>query len=214
MQNKVELVGYYGSDESIALAAWTSTNRELDDKKRARIPQMVKGLWTDGHKTPFERGIVHFLVTSDIASHIHMIKHRIAGTNGESARYKEIKEDKIYIPEDWPEEWQEKLQTYTEAGMQFYHEALEELTPLLGRQRAKESARYFRGYNTQIDTDIIMNMSCFANFLYLRTKDRAQQEIREIGKEMARLVNSIEGEPFKATMEAFGFPNVAKALGI
>ena len=27
--NKVELIGYYGSDEVIACSAWTSTSREL-----------------------------------------------------------------------------------------------------------------------------------------------------------------------------------------
>lgn len=33
MKNTVELIGHYGSDEIIALAAWTSTSRELTDEK-------------------------------------------------------------------------------------------------------------------------------------------------------------------------------------
>ena len=29
MKNTVELIGWYGGDEAIALSAWTSTSREL-----------------------------------------------------------------------------------------------------------------------------------------------------------------------------------------
>jgi hypothetical protein len=63
MENKVELLGYYGSDEIIACSAWTSTSRNLTDEKRARVQR--------------------------IASHIHLLKHRVSSLNAESARYKE-----------------------------------------------------------------------------------------------------------------------------
>ena len=101
MNNSVELIGYYGSDEMIACSAWTSTNRKLTDEKRKRIPKLINMLWSNGHETPFEKGIVHFLVDTDIATHIHLLKHRISSLNAESARYKELKEDKFYIPNDW-----------------------------------------------------------------------------------------------------------------
>lgn len=38
MKNKVELLGFYGSDEVIACSAWTSTSRNLTEDKRKRIP--------------------------------------------------------------------------------------------------------------------------------------------------------------------------------
>jgi thymidylate synthase ThyX len=107
--NSVELLGYYGSDEVIACSAWTSTNRELTEEKKERIPKLINMLWSEGHETPFEKGTVHFLVNCDIASHIHLLKHRIASINAESARYKELKEDKFYLPEDFPEKWRNKL---------------------------------------------------------------------------------------------------------
>ena len=44
MNNTVELLGYYGSDESHALSAWTSTSRDLTDEKKKRIPQLLKTL--------------------------------------------------------------------------------------------------------------------------------------------------------------------------
>lgn len=75
MKNKVELIGFYGSDETVALSAWTSTNRELTEEKKNRIPKLIETLWKDGHETPFEKLQFHFLVTTDIATHIHLLKH-------------------------------------------------------------------------------------------------------------------------------------------
>ena len=203
MDNKVELLGYYGSDEVIACSAWTSTSRNLTDEKRGRIHRLIEMLWINGHETPFEKGTVHFLVDTDIASHIHLLKHRISSLNAESARYKELKEDKYYIPEDWSDEWARKLSLYTQEGNQLYHECIKDLEPLLGRKRAKESARFFKTYNSQIQADISFNMRSFANFLKLRNSEHAQVEIRDIAAKMLELVQGIEGNPFKFTLGAF-----------
>jgi len=215
MKNSVELLGYYGSDEVIACSAWTSTSRELDDKKRMRIPKLIDMLWSNGHETPFEKGVVHFLVNCDIASHIHLLKHRISSLNAESARYKELKEDKYYIPEDWNdvtcsswcgmdelgEKWSNVLEKYTKYGNSLYHACLADLEPVLGRKRAKESARFFKTYNSQIQADIMFNMRSFANFIKLRNSEHAQVEIREIAQQMWDLVATIDGEPFKHTLD-------------
>lgn len=208
MKNKVELLGYYGSDEIIACSAWTSTSRNLTEKKKNRIPQLINMLWSNGHETPFEKGIVHFLVDTDIASHIHLLKHRISSLNAESARYKELKEDKFYLPEDWYEDdkiakWYYRLMEWSKQSNIMYHDCLKDLEPVLGRKRAKESARFFKAYNSQIQADVMFNMRSFANFLKLRNSEHAQLEIREIAQEMLRLVENIEGNPFKETLSAF-----------
>ena len=222
--NSVELLGYYGSDEVIACSAWTSTSRELSEEKKARIPKLINMLWSEGHETPFEKGTVHFLVNCDIASHIHLLKHRIASINAESARYKELKEDKYYLPEDWlnikvsensiphkqdrqlfGNDWLNVLRNYTEMGNNLYHQCLKDLTPILGRKRAKESARFFKTYNSQIQADVQFNMRSFANFLKLRNSEHAQLEIREIAQQMLELVKSIEGNPFEHTIKAWGY---------
>ena len=221
MDNKVELLGYYGSDETIACSAWTSTSRNLTDEKKARIPSLIEMLWVNGHETPFEKGVVHFLVDTDIASHIHLLKHRISSLNAESARYKELKEDKYYLPEDWegievstwPKEhmyginlgtmnWLDVLKDFTEMGNGLYHQCIADLEPVLGRKRAKESARFFKTYSSQIQADVMFNMRSFANFIQLRNSEHAQKEIREIAQRMWDLVATIEGEPFKHTLEA------------
>ncbi len=223
MNNSVELIGYYGSDEVIACSAWTSTSRDLNSEKRERIGSLIHKLWSEGHETPFEKGTVHFLVNCEIASHIHLLKHRLSSLNAESARYKELKEDKYYIPEDWSdiqrnvsippydlvdnnqETWSERLEKYTDEGNRLYHQCLKELEPVLGRKRAKESARFFKTYNSQIQADVMFNMRSFANFQKLRNSEHAQLEIREIAAKMLECVKNIDGNPFKHTLEAWGY---------
>ena len=219
-KNTVELLGYYGSDEIIACSAWTSTSRELTEEKRERIPKLIEQLWSNGHETPFEKSTIHFLVNCDIASHIHLLKHRLSSINAESARYKELKEDKFYIPEDWkdiesnfnPDEnilgvtkdsWMNILRDYTEVGNTLYHQCIKDLEPTLGRKRAKESARFFKTYNSQIQADVMFNMRSFANFQKLRNSEHAQLEIRDIAEQMLNLVQNIPGQPFKYTLESW-----------
>lgn len=215
--NKVQLIGYYGDDKVHACSAWTSTSRDLNEDKINRIPKLLKMLADAGHHTPFEKSSLHFLVDTDIASHIHIIKHRVGvSVNGESARYKEIKEDKYLIPSDWGDiesnfeqegvqndKWTKILEDYTQLGNNLYHQCVKDLEPTLGRKRAKESARYFKNYNSQIQADVMFNWRSFYHFLSLRNKPDAQKEIREIAAEMLRLVKNIEGNPFEHTIAAF-----------
>jgi len=221
MKNNVELIGYYGSDLIHAQSAWTSTSRDLTEEKIGRVGKLLKMLASEGHHTPFEKSSLHFLVTVDQVSHIHLIKHRIGvSINGESARYKELKEDKTYLPQDWsgvtlksqleidgPEnkmiDWYEQLDAFTAQSNQLYHQALEELTPILGRKRAKESARFFKTMNSQITMDIMFNWRSFYHFQKLRNSEHAQLEVRQVAQMMLDEVKNIEGNPFQLTIEAF-----------
>lgn len=190
-KNQIELLGIYGSDKTHALSAWTSTSRDLDSEKESRILSLIRYLIKSGHETPFEKSSIHFLVTAEIASHIHLLKHRIGvSINAESARYKELVEDKFYIPEDWPSEEQIALEAHCLECFDKYHQVLERLTPVLGRKRAKESARFYLPYSTQLVFDVMFNFRSFMHFLGLRKKDEAQNEIHKIADQMLELVEA------------------------
>jgi thymidylate synthase (FAD) len=204
MPNNVELLGWYGDDLTHACSAWTSTSRELTDEKIARVPKLLSMLASEGHFTPFEKSSLHFLVTVEQATHIHLLKHRIGvSINGESARYKELKEDKCYIPVDWENRWAVALHNYTDMGNKLYHDCLRELTPVIGRKRAKESARFFKTFNSQITMDVMFNWRSFYHFQQLRNSEHAQLEVRQLAQDMLQLVKQIEGNPFEHTIKAF-----------
>lgn len=202
--NSVELLGYYGGDIEHSLSAWTSTGRELTEERRARIPAMLKQLAEAGHHTPYEKSMLHFLVTCDTASHIHLLKHRIGvSINGESARYRELKEDKLYVPMDWDDEDQLAYEDWCANAYHMYHDTVARLTPKLGRKRAKESARFYLPYGNQLTLDVSFNFRSFMHFQGLRNSEHAQLEIRSIAKEMLRLVR--ETGAFTHSLAGFGY---------
>jgi len=205
--NKVELVGWYGGDEAHALSAWTSTSRDLTIEKHTRIPALLKMLAENGHETPFEKSSLHFLVTVDTASHIHLLKHRIGvSINGESARYKELKDDKYYLPRDWDSQEKAKYIAFMEDALMRYHECLDRLAERgVSRKRAKESARFYLPYGNQVTLDVMFNWRSFHHFLGLRMKPEAQKEICWLAEEMLRQIKEIPDSPFAHTIEAFGY---------
>jgi len=211
-KNTVELIGHYGSDESHALSAWTSTSRDLTQEKKGRIDKLLKMLAENGHHSVFEKSSLHFLVTTDVASHIHLLKHRIGvSINAESARYKELKDDNYYLPNDWPVTEQVKLAAFLENAQLRYHQAIEDLVKSgVSRKRAKESARFYLPYANQITADVMFNWRSFHHFLQLRKKPDAQKEIFDIASQMLQLVKDIPESPYKHTISAFGYDDDKK----
>lgn len=204
-ENQVELVGHYGSDVTHGLSAWTSTSRDLTEEKKARIPSLLQMLADNGHETPFEKSSLHFLVTTDVATHIHILKHRIGvSVNAESARYKELKDDKYYVPDDWDTEEQEAYRDHLERSIKLYHETLERLVAKgLTRKRAKESARLYLPYGNQLTADVMFNFRSFVHFIRLRYSLHAQKEVRDLARDM--LLQVLGTRSFDASLESFGF---------
>ena len=205
LENTVELVGWYGSDQTHALSAWCSTKREITEEREARIGSFLKQLAEQGHTSVFEKSYLHFLVTCDTASHIHFLKHRIGvSVNAESARYKELRDDKYYIPDDWPEDLQLEVRTWVQDDIAFYHELIAKLVSRgIDRKRAKESARFVLPYANQLTLDVGFNFRSFMHFQSLRNKPDAQKEIRDIAQKMLELV--WETRDFDLSLRAFGY---------
>lgn len=214
-RNKVELVGVYGSDETHALSAWTSTSRDLTEEKKGRMGKLLTMLASEGHHTPFEKSSQHFLVTTDIATHIHILKHRIGVSfNGESARYKELGkkkegdkilyEDKFYIPTDWSYDEQARLVQHCLDSNKKYHECMDRLIAKgVPRARAKESARFYLPYANQLTADVMFNFRSFMHFVGLRYSDHAQMEVRHLAYNMLHLI--VETGQFNMSLDAYGW---------
>lgn len=231
-QNKVTLLGYYGGDKTHSLSAWTSTfdelgieiPEEIDQRidvlfdymkknKKREYSDLLKMLASNEHETPFEKSVIHFGVSAEQASHIHALKHRIGvSINGESARYKELKEDKFHLPQDWlgygeiGEKWYDKLMELTLLTNEAYHQCLKELKEAgMPTKRARESSRFFKMMNSQIELDISFNFRSFMHFQKLRNSSHAQEEIQWIARAMLDQVSKIPGNPFQYSLKAFGY---------
>lgn len=207
-KNCVELIGTYGSDEIHALSAWTSTSRDLPQEKRERIPQFIKMLVENGHDTPFEKSSLHFLMTTDIASHIHILRHRIGvSLNSASARYKELKEDKFYVPFDWDDEDRSAYEEFAKDCFKRYHASIDRLVSKgYDRKRAKESSRFYLPYGMQYAIDVMFNFRSFVHFLKLRYSRDSQEEVRAIARHMLQAV--IDCGQFPHTLRAFDLVDV------
>lgn len=194
-QNRIELLEVSGSDFSHARAAWASTNAEIErnpeHKDPERIAKLLDYLADHNHGTPFEHSLLSFRVTGDIASHIHCLKHRAGvSINCESARYKELKEDLFYLPDDWPEDAKYTARRTIEQCHALYHQLIERLEPAVGRNRAKESARLVLPYAHQLRWVMSMNFRAFVHFYRLRAAYDAQQEIQDIAAGMLKLIKA------------------------
>ena len=191
-ENTVMLLEVSGSDLSHARAAWASTNQELTEDNMERIPGLLSYLAKNKHETPFEHSLLSFRVQSDIATHIQFLKHRIGiSINSESARYKELKRDSYYIPEDWPEDVSARAKQVIRQAQKEYHSVIRDLQDAgIPRSRAKESARFLLPYANQIRFVVTFNFRSFVHFQILRNSDHAQLEIKNIAKEMLDLIVS------------------------
>ena len=200
----VELLGIYGSDLQIAESAWYSTAKEVSPDKLERVPALIKMLAAERHSVPFEHNHMEFRIVSDVATHIHFLKHRIGvSISSQSARYMEFKEDSYYVPEDWPEDEKSAYHALMRAMFQLYHDFIDGLVKSgMSRKRAKESARFVLPYATQIRYKVSCNLLSFIHFQKLRNSEHAQTEIRLIAAEMLRLVK--ESGKFDISLEAWG----------
>lgn len=207
MRNSVKLTGLYGDDKGIALAAWTSTDTEITADKLARIPEFVEKLAKDKHTVPFEHNLLTFKFKTDLATQIHVMKHRIAvSMSSQSFRWKEQKTDEGYIPEDWVgayEQWAFNLRKFQALSSKLYHDCLHSLVDLgMDKKRAKESARYFLPYSVMLEYIVTFNFHSFAKFCQLRHDPHAQLEVRKLCHDMIGQVE--DTRVFPAALRGWG----------
>jgi thymidylate synthase ThyX len=186
----------------------------LSNSKRIRnIEQLLLYLATENHTSPFRFSTLHFVTTTEIATHIQFLKHSVAlsAENAESARYKELKEDKFYIPSDWLEYgktgefWYDMLKSQSQILNEMYHTCLNELVEAgMPKARAKESARFFKMYNSQINSNKMMSFDGFVQIYKKRNLlSPSQREIANLVEQMLDEIKSIPNNPFEYSLKAF-----------
>lgn len=231
-ENKVTLIDTAGGDKSHCLSAWCSTFEDLGltlpDKVENRIDYMfseivktkkktpqelLNMLFDNVHGTPFEKSYIHYQIETDISSHIHLLKHRVAvSVNSASARYKRFKNYKVHLPDDWPDEEKEKHQQFFVTCVENYERSFKSLLKHYEEsgmvrsdaiKRAKETARYYLPYSNKIVCDVSFNWRSFYHFLGLRYSVHSQKEIRDIAEKCLREIVDLRFDDFKYTLRAY-----------
>ena len=208
-RNGVRLVGFYGSDMIHAMCAWTIHESTLSADKRQQIPSFLKSLVAKENYSSFERSLLHFIVTTDIATHIRIIKP--GAMNGvsivsESPRYHKLipGKEEWYVPVDWYAEEKEQFNDFARIAYDNYYSALRSLRERgMDELRARETARFYLPATHQINADISFNFKSFIEFQKLRNTEDARVEVSGIAKEMLRLVH-LTGA-FDYSLSAFGY---------
>lgn len=208
-QIKVELQETFGSDRSIAEAAWTSSMTIQSKGKRTAedVERIVNMLANSGHSTPFESVIFRFWIKMPIQTDRQHVTHRICSHNGLSGRYRTMPDEWLEIPEDVKmilsnatsgvaiDHGYEKLCQETNA---FYREALKTLknaensTSITNAEykRAREFLRGVLPQNNMTERVTIINLRSFANYQKLRSSEHAQPEIRQVARFMLEQVTN------------------------
>ncbi len=222
----VELVGFMGSDETVARAARVSTGRDQLDQ--GKIEGLIGYLMRSGHSSCFEHCTLTVRVHVPIFVHRQLMTHRTLAKNSESGRYKEL-EPVFYVPsEDRP-----LVNAGSGAYPNLVHEepdprgsgmmSLSEFTQDLHRDMAEITWDYYgqliqEGVATEVARNILPvsiytsayltgNLLAWFNFLRLRDGSHGspQHEIQEVAKKVALLIEEhypITFAAWKATQSA------------
>lgn len=213
---KAELLNHFGSDLMIANIARVSYNKESAElgEKDAKL---INFLAKHGHTSPFRHPQLQFRIECPIFVERQLFTHQIGwARNSISGRYVDFS-DSYWLPEklrfqskdskqgsagDIPEDKNEyflsKMRFVIEQAQKVYNEMSE-----FGI--AKEQCRIH--LPLALETKFIWtgSLQAFVHLCSLRLKKDAQQETRELVAMMLNLVKNIEGNPFKYTLESFGY---------
>lgn len=213
MENRVELLGVFGNDNSICNAARVSYNKESLNYTEEQNAKLIKYLVEHKHTSVFRHAQLQFRITCPIYVSRQLEKHQVGmSLNSISGRYVDFSDSYTTI-----KEWRKQSKSSKQGSegiveeqkicSEIESEVLEmcqtAYQALLNYGVSKEQARSVLPLS--LNTTFIWTGS-FLSFIHLfnlRLKPDAQQETRELVAEILESVKNIEGDPFKHTIEAF-----------
>lgn len=213
---KVELLNHFGSDLMIVNAARVSygkTKDKIDDKDARLINFLIK----HKHTSPFRHPQLQFRIDCPIYVERQLFKHQIGlSANSISGRYVDFS-DSYDLPKQL--RLQSKDSKQGSAGLleeSVNNEMCEKIEDLVDQCAdlynklceagvAKEQARII--LPLCLNTQFIWtgSLAAFLHLFSLRIKPDAQAETRQVAEAMLECIKSIPENPFKYTLEAFGY---------
>ena len=211
---KAELVDYFGNDLMVVNAARVSYDKYKESFSEKDI-RLIKFLVDHKHTSPFRHPQLQFRIECPIFVERQLFKHQIGLTaNSISGRYVDFS-DSYSLPTEL--RLQSKDSKQGSSGiLENSSELIEKINKLVDdcsnlykelceNGVAKEQSRII--LPLCLNTKFIWtgSLAAFLHLFSLRCKPDTQQETRELAFAMLESIKNIPGEPFKYTLEAFGF---------
>jgi len=217
MENKVELLNYFGNDDNHTNVARVSYGKEASNYTDKQNERLINYLVKNGHTSPFRHSTLQYRIKCPIYVERQIFKHQIGiSVNSISGRYVDFSDSYYEIGQFRTQSKDSKQGSGVDLPDDLNKEALEIQgnvieTCKIAYERlveigvSKEQARSVLPLS--LETEFIWTGSFLAlmHLFDLRLKDDTQKETRDVVEEMLKLVKGIEGNPFKHTLEAFGF---------
>jgi len=209
----VELISYWGSDITISNCARVSYNKEASNYTEEQNEKLIKYLIEHKHLSPFRHSSLQFRITCPIYVERQIFKHSVGiSVNSISGRYVDFSDSYTTITE-WRKQSKSSKQgsegviEEQDIASMIEQEVIENCKlayiSLLDLGVSKEQARSVLPLSLNTTFIWTGTFLAFIHMCELRLKKDAQQETRELVKEMYNTIINIDGNPFKYSMKHF-----------
>lgn len=197
---KIELISHTADPEENVVAAirqcYSSVGaKELKEKTTEEVrKRLIKQVIESGHTSTLEHATFTFALDGvSRVTEIHLIRHRIASFSIQSGRYVKRGDAAYRVPpkiKALDKKLYEKYLKHLDNSQKLYNELIDAGIPA-------EDARFCQPQSVQVKIVMSMNARELLHFFSLRSCIRAQWEIREISRQMLKLVKEVAPNIFE-----------------
>ncbi len=201
-----------------AVRASIGDDAELESRTPEQTKKLIKYMFDHQHTTPFEMVRMTYVIKAPIFVERQAVRHRMAGTNEQSARYSKLPCE-FYVPQI------ERMQAQSTANKQGSAEQLDEEQALqcIGLIR-RSSENAYRDYEAMLNSGLTrelarmvlptnfytqkfwtIDLHNFMGFCRQRCDSHAQWEIRQYANAMLEMARAVAPYTISLFCERHGF---------
>lgn len=213
---RAEIIGHFGDDLMVVNAARVSYGKARDSFGD-NDAKLIKYLVDHGHTSPFRHPQLQFRIACPIFVERQLFKHQVGLTaNSISGRYVDFS-DEYWLPPVLRRQSKDSKQGSDGAlDDETNTKLLDKISDLIRSCRdlydeleacgvAKEQCRVILPLCLETQFIWTGSLAAFLHLWKLRLKQDTQEETRFLANIMLERVRNLPGDPFKHTLEAFGF---------
>lgn len=205
---EVELVGSYGSDDTVANAARVSFHKDSSNYSKEQNDKLISYLAKHKHYSPFNHAFLSFRVKAPIFVGRQLVKHKFLPWNEVSRRYvddepeffmpflreraENVKQGSSNLP--MPSMWHS-------AGLEHMKNMLSYYEGAISAGMAPEVARGFLPQNMMTEWIWSGTLGAFCDMLKLRLDPHTQYESRIVANKIKELIEPVFPVSLKARLE-------------